>query len=72
MDFIAILPRVGNKFMIMMVIVCLSKYAHFCALPHPFTPLLVSQLFLDQIFKSHGMPTSIFLDRGPTFTNKFW
>ena len=32
---------------------------------------LVSQVFLDKKFKLHGMPTSIILDRDPTFTSKF-
>jgi len=27
---------------------------------------------MDQIFKMHGMPTSIVSNRDPTFTNKFW
>jgi hypothetical protein len=72
MDFIVGLPKVGNNPAIMAVVDCLSKYAHFCALPHPFTPTLVAQVFLDHIFKLHGMPTSIVSDRDPTFTNTFW
>jgi len=56
----------------MVVVDRLSKYAHLCALSHPFTPGTMSQLFIDQIFKLHGMPTSIVSDRDPTFTNKFW
>jgi hypothetical protein len=56
----------------MVVVDRLSKYAHFCPLPHPFTPELVAQVFLDHIFKLHGMPTSIVPDRDPTFTNTFW
>ena len=56
----------------MVVVDGLSKYAHFCALPHPFTPTLVAQAFIDQIFKLHGMPTSIVYDRDPAFTGKFW
>jgi hypothetical protein len=27
---------------------------------------------MDWVFKLHGMPHSIVLDRGPTFTNNFW
>jgi hypothetical protein len=72
MDFIVGLPKAGNKSVIMVVVYCLSKYAHFCALPHPFTPVLVAQVFLDQIFNLHGMPTSIVFDRDPSFTNTFW
>ena len=72
MDSITSLPKSGNKLVIMVVVDRLSKYAHFCTLPHPFTPTLVAQAFMDQIFKLHGMPTSIVSDRDSTFTRKFW
>jgi hypothetical protein len=58
MDFIVGLPRAENKSVIMVVVDRLSNYAQFCALTHPFTPS-VAQVFLDQIFNLHGMPTSI-------------
>jgi len=35
------------KSVIVVVVDRLSKYAHFCALPHPFTPTLVAQSFMD-------------------------
>ena len=69
MDFIVDLCNVGNKSVIMVVVDHLSKYAHFCALPHPFTPALVAQVFLDHTFKLHGMPTSIVSNRDPTFAS---
>ena len=72
MDFIVGLPKSGNKSIIMVIVDRLSKYAHFCALQHPLTPASVAQVFMDQIFKLHGMPTSIVSDRDPTFTSKFW
>ena len=72
MDFITGLPNSGNKSVIMVVVEKISKYAHFCALPHPFTSTLVAQSFMDQIFKLHGMPTSIVSDRDPIFTSNFW
>jgi hypothetical protein len=59
MDFITGLPKSGNKSVIMVVVDRLSKYAHFCALPHPFTASSVAQIFMDQVFKLHGMPHSI-------------
>jgi hypothetical protein len=71
MDFIVGLLKTGNKFVIMVVVDRLSKYAHFCALPHRFTSALVAQFFLDHIFKLHGMPTSIVSDHDPTFTSTF-
>ena len=72
MDFITGLPKSGNKLFIMVVVEKLSKYAHFCTLPHPFTPTLVAQSFMDQIFKLHGMLTSIVSDRDQIFTSNFW
>ena len=72
MEFVVGLPKFGNKSVIMVVIDRLSKYAHFCALPHTFTPALVGQVFLDQIFKLHDMTTSIVSDCDPTFTSTFW
>jgi hypothetical protein len=72
MDFIVGLPKSDNKSIIMVAIDRLSKYAHFCALQHPFTTSIVAQIFMDQVFKLHGMLCSIVSDRDPTFTNNFW
>jgi hypothetical protein len=65
MDFIVGLPKSGNKSVIMVVVDRLSKYAHLCALQHPFTTSTVAQIFMDNIFKLHGMPHSIVSDRDP-------
>jgi hypothetical protein len=65
MDFIVGLPKSGNKSIIMVVVDRLSKYAHFCALQHPFTTSIVAQIFMDNIFKLHGMPHSIVSDKIP-------
>ena len=72
MDFIVGLPKSRNKLVIMVVVDHLSKYAHLCALQHPFTACKVDQVFMDNIFKLHGIPHSIVSDRDPTFTNNFW
>jgi len=72
MDFIVALQKEGNNLVIWTVVHQFSKYGHFCALQHPFTPTTVGQIFINHIFKLHGKPTSIVSDRDPTFTNKFW
>jgi hypothetical protein len=72
MDFIVGLPKLGNKSVIMVVVDCLSKYAHFYALQHPFTTSIVAQCFMDHVFKLHGMPHSIISYQDPTFTDNFW
>ena len=72
MDFIVGLPKSGNKSVIMVVFYRLSRYAHVCALQTTFIESIVAQLFMDQVFKLHGMPHSIVSDRDPTFTSNFW
>lgn len=70
--FIVSLPKSGNKSAMMVVVGHLSKYTHLCTLKHPFTPSMVAQIFIDQIFKLHAIPTSIVFNRGPAFSSKFW
>jgi hypothetical protein len=72
MDFITNLPKSANKSVIMVVVDHLSKYAHLCALQNLFTTSTVAQIFMDQVFKLHGMPHSIVSDHDPTFTSNFW
>jgi hypothetical protein len=72
MDFIVVLPKSCNKFVIMVVVDRLSKYAHLFSLQHPFIASTVAQIFMDYIFKLHGMPHSIVFDQDPTFTNNIW
>jgi hypothetical protein len=46
-DFIVGLPKSGNKSIIVVVVDILSKYAHFCALQHPFIAFTFTQIFID-------------------------
>ena len=61
-----------EKNSIMVVVDRLSKYAHFMTLSHPYTASKIAQVFVDQVFKLHGMPTSIISDRDPVFISHFW
>jgi hypothetical protein len=70
--FIVGLPKSENKSFIMVVVDHLSKYAHLCSLKHPFIASTMAQLFMDHIFKLHGMPHSFVFDRDLTFTKFFW
>nr|GEY86454.1 retrotransposon-related protein [Tanacetum cinerariifolium] len=59
MDFIEKLPNSQGKTVIMVVVDMLSKYAHFMPLSHPFNASQVAQVFLDGVYKLHGLPESI-------------
>ncbi|KAL5731844.1 hypothetical protein ACHQM5_004534 [Ranunculus cassubicifolius] len=72
MDFIEGLPSSGNKNTILVIVDRFSKYSHFVALKHPFTASTVAQLYLDSVFKLHGLPQKIISDRGSVFLSQFW
>jgi len=56
----------------MVVVDKLTKYAHFCALSHPFKASKVSISFMETIQKLHGNPNIIVSDKDPIFTGNFW
>jgi hypothetical protein len=72
MDFIEGLPKSQSKDVILVVVDRLSKYAHFIALSHPYNASDIAQLFLDNVFKLHGLPKVILIDRDPIFTSTIW
>ncbi|GJT52264.1 retrotransposon-related protein [Tanacetum coccineum] len=72
MDFIESLPSSHGKTVIMVVVDRLSKYAHFVPMAHPFKAAQVAQLFLDTIYKLHGLPHTITRDRDKVFISHFW
>ena len=39
---------------------------------HPYTTNFVAQVFLDQVYKLHGLPDSIVIDRDSVFLSNFW
>ncbi|GJZ10397.1 putative mitochondrial protein [Tanacetum coccineum] len=71
-DFIDGLPVSNKKTVIMVVVDRLSKYAHFVSMSHPYTAVQVAGLFLDNIYKFHGLPKTIVSDRDKVFTSLFW
>lgn len=72
LDFIEGLPPSAGKHCILVVVDRLSKNAHFLALSHPCTAMDVAKLYLDQVFRLHGMPKDITSDRDPTFLSDVW
>ena len=72
MDFITGLPKSEGKSVIVVVVGRLTKYAHFCALSHPFNASTFANAFLEIIQKLHGNPNIIVSDRDPIFPGNFW
>lgn len=67
MDFIEGLPHSKGKSVIMVVVDRLTKYAHFTTLAHPFSAEKIAAVFIQEVFKLHGMPQSIISDWDPIF-----
>ena len=72
MDFITSLTKSEGKSVIMVVVDRLTKYAHFCALSHPFKISIVATAFMETIQNIHGNQKIIVSDRDPIFTGNFW
>ncbi|KAG6615942.1 reverse transcriptase [Phytophthora cinnamomi] len=49
-----------------------SKMVHLAAVPAEVTAKQTARLFVDMVFKQHGMPTDIVSDRDPRFTANLW
>jgi len=75
MDFITSLPKFEGKSVIMVVVDRLTKYAHFCALSHPFKANTISTAFMETLQNLHGNPKIIKIivsEKEPIFTRNFW
>jgi hypothetical protein len=72
MDFIEGLPKSKTYNTILVVIDKLTKYGHFIPMSHPYTALTVAQIYLDNVYKLHGMPMKIISDRDRVFTSALW
>jgi len=66
-DFITKLPVVAGKDAILVVCDQLSKMTHFVATTEGTSAEGLARLFWDNVWKLHGLPESVVLDRGPQF-----
>jgi transposase InsO family protein len=72
LDFVEGLPQSGRYNCLLVVVDRFSRYGHFIPLAHPYTAATVASLFVNHIYKLHGLPETIVSDRDPVFTSRFW
>jgi hypothetical protein len=72
MDFVEGLPLSSYANYILVVVDKFTKFIHLLPLKHPFTSASVPKLFLDSVYRLHGIHVSIVYDHDRVFTSKFW
>jgi hypothetical protein len=73
MDFIVQLPcTTAGHDSILVVVDRLSKLVHLIPTTTDVTALDVANLFIKEVVRHHGMPSSIVSDRDSKFTSNFW
>jgi len=73
MDLITCLPETSEGYdSIVTVVDRLTKMVHFFPCTIKTSAPELAHLFLDNIFRLHGIPESIISDRDPRFVSKFW
>jgi len=73
MDFVTGLPLSREKHDAVWVIVDrLTKSAHFLPIRMDYSLDKLADLYIREIVRLHGVPSSIISDRDPRFTSKFW
>ncbi|MBW0470691.1 hypothetical protein O181_010406 [Austropuccinia psidii MF-1] len=72
MDFITQLPLSNSFDSIVVIVARFSKMAVFIPTIPSITSLDLAHLFIKNIFSKHGLPSSIFSDRGSVFVSSFW
>ena len=73
MDFVFGLPKYseGNTGIVVFVD-RLSRMAHLAAVLDSIDAEGTAKLFIDRVFRQHGLPVAIVSDRDPRFAGKFW
>ena len=73
MDFVVSLPKTpANCDSIWVIIDRLTKSAHFIPINIRYSLDKLTQLYIREVVRLHGIPSSIISDRDPRFTSGFW
>ena len=71
-DFVTGLERSRSYDAIMVVVDRLSKMRHFIPCRAECSAAAAANLFVNHVWKLHGLPSSVVSDRGPQFVSRFW
>lgn len=71
MDFREQFPLSAKEDTIWIVVDRFTKYRHFIVLAYPYSASTLATVFLDIIYKLHGLPQSIVSDGDKVLTNQF-
>ena len=71
MDFMTDLPPCQNYDSIMVVVDRFTKMAHYVPCTKDVTSEQVASLFIDWMYRHHGLPEHIISDRGAQFKSEF-
>lgn len=73
MNFVTGLPKTPKGHdSIWVIIDRLTKSAHFLPIGIKYSLERLTQLYIKEIVRLHGVPSSIISDRDPRFTSRFW
>ena len=73
MDFVTGLPASGDEANAIWVVVDrLTKQRHFVPCQDSVDAETLAEMFIDHVWRFHGLPESIVSDRGPQFASDFW
>ncbi|KAF8748289.1 hypothetical protein RHS01_10949 [Rhizoctonia solani] len=70
-DMIVDLPKDGNNDSILVIVDSFTKYGIFVKCSKKLKAPELAELFLEHVWKRHGMPEKTISDRGRVFNNKF-
>src|SRR5271156_4756653 len=70
-DFISELPEAGGKDCIMVVVDSVTKRSHFIDTVITISAVGSAKLYVNHVWKHHGLPQKVLSDRGPQFVAEF-
>ena len=71
-DLVTDLPELNSFTAIAVFVDRMTKMVHFAPCTKEVTAPEYARIFVDTVFRLHGLPEVIISDRDPRFTSKFW